>query len=174
MRIRTYMAVSVDGFVSGPDGMPAQLLMPDFNPAVSHGFPEFLKDVDAVVMGRTTFDPALNAPHWPWAGHNVYVLSSRPMPTDTPEPVVADSDPPRLLEQMRAAGNRDVHLVGGVSTLHAFRELGAIDRFELLILPIQLGTGVPLSAPGTELTRLRLEQHEAFPDGVVHVAYTFS
>ncbi len=168
------MAVSVDGFVTGPDGMPAQLLMPDFNPVVSHGFPEFLKDVDAVVMGRTTFDPALAAPRWPWPGRRVYVLTSRPIAVETPEPVVADSDAGALLERMRTAGHRDVHLVGGPQTLNAFRKIGALDRFELLVLPLQLGSGVPLSAAGTDLTRLHLEQHQAFPDGVVRLAYTFS
>jgi dihydrofolate reductase len=173
MRIRTYMFVSVDGFVSTPDGWPAQLQLPDFNPAVSHGFPEFLKDVDAVVMGRTTFDPALGSPQWPWAGRRVYLLSSRPVP-ETPEPVVSDSDPAALLEQMRAAGHRDVHLVGGPSTVKAFSDIGALDRLELLVMPVQLGSGVPLSAPGTELQRLDLQQHETFPDGVVHLAYTFS
>ena len=174
MRIRTYSSVSVDGFVTGPDGMPAQLLMPDFNPAVSHGFPEFLKDVDAVVMGRTTFDPALNAPRWPWPDRQVYVLTSRPIPSDTPEVVVSDSDPASLLERIRAAGHRDVHLVGGPQTVRTFIELDALDRFELLVLPVQLGSGVPLSAPRTELRRLHLEQHQAFGDGVVHLAYTFS
>jgi hypothetical protein len=39
MKIRTHMAVSVDGFVATPDGRPAILTVPDFNPAVSHGFP---------------------------------------------------------------------------------------------------------------------------------------
>jgi dihydrofolate reductase len=174
VRIRTYMAVSVDGFVTGPDGMPAQLLMPDFNPAVSHGFPEFLNDIDAVVMGRVTFEPALHAPRWPWAGRTVYVLTSRSIAVETPEPVVAESDAGVLLERMRAAGHRDVHLVGGPQTVRTFHEIGALDRLELLVLPLQLGGGVPLSASGTQLARLSLEQHRAFEDGVVHLAYTFS
>jgi hypothetical protein len=68
MLIRSRMGVSLDGFVATPDGYPALLAMPGFEPARSHGYPEFINDCDAVVMGRSTFLPALGAPSWPWAG----------------------------------------------------------------------------------------------------------
>jgi hypothetical protein len=66
MRIRTNLFVSADGYVAGPDGRPVQLLLPGFAGAGSYGLPEFLERCDAVVMGRTTFLPALAAPRWPW------------------------------------------------------------------------------------------------------------
>lgn len=59
MLIRSRMGVSADGFVSTPGGVPALAIMPGFEPGVSHGYPEFIKDCDAVVMGRTTFLPTL-------------------------------------------------------------------------------------------------------------------
>jgi hypothetical protein len=68
MLIKSRMGVSVDGFVATPDGVPALHAMPGFVPGVSHGFPEFIEGCDAVVMGRTTFLPALGAPGWPWPG----------------------------------------------------------------------------------------------------------
>jgi dihydrofolate reductase len=84
MRIRTHIGVSLDGFVSDADGRPALLAMPDFAPGVSHGYPEFIASCDAVVMGRATFDPVLDAPHWPWPDLSVYLLTSRPLPPDLP------------------------------------------------------------------------------------------
>ncbi len=69
------MGVSVDGFVATPDGLPALLQMPDFLPGESYGYREFIASCDAVVMGRTTFLPALSAPSWPWPGLSVYVLT---------------------------------------------------------------------------------------------------
>jgi hypothetical protein len=65
MQIRSRMGISADGFVATPDGMPALVLAPGFEPGVSHGFPEFIETCDAVVMGRNTFLPALDAPSWP-------------------------------------------------------------------------------------------------------------
>ena len=62
MLIRARMGISVDGFVATPDGLPTLDLMPRFEPGVSHGHPEFIAGCDAVVMGRSTFLPALGAP----------------------------------------------------------------------------------------------------------------
>jgi hypothetical protein len=65
MLIKSRMGISADGFVSTAEGVPTQVTMPEFVPGVSHGFPEFIDGCDAVVMGRTTFVPALGAPRWP-------------------------------------------------------------------------------------------------------------
>src|SRR6266702_1251124 len=158
MLIRSRMGTSVDGFVATPEGMPALVAMPGFTPGVSHGYPEFIENVDAVVMGRSTFLPALGAPSWPWPGLQVFVLTSQPLPAGTPDGVgVAQGGPAGLLDQLRSRGSdRDVHLVGGPRTIRAFCELGALDRLEIVVLPILLGHGVPLSPPGAPQLGLRL------------------
>jgi dihydrofolate reductase len=79
-------------------------------------------------MGRTTFEPALASDRWPWPNLDVFVLGSR-CPPGTPEQVVTDSDPVRLLDTLRAANRGgDVHLVGGPRTIETFRLLGALAR----------------------------------------------
>src|SRR3954454_19219063 len=126
MRIRSNFYVSLDGFVSTPDGRPIQLLLPGFAGAASHGLPDFLAACEAVVMGRTTFEPALGAPSWPWT-QPVFVLTSSPLPEETPDDVTAASTAAALVDAMQAAGiTGDVHLVGGPSTMHAFREIDAV------------------------------------------------
>ena len=174
MLIRSRMGISADGFVATPDGVPALAAMPGFQPGVSHGYPEFIANCDAVVMGRTTFLPALGAPSWPWPGLEVYVLTSRPLPRQTPaEVVTAEGGPAGLLERLRNRGSdRDVHLVGGVRTIRAFHQLGALDRLELVILPVLLADGVPLSPPGAPRMPLRLLRAErTFPDGSAELVY---
>src|SRR5207244_13324755 len=84
IRSRPNSFVSLDGYLSSPDGRPVQLLLPTFTGASSHGLPEFLATVEAVVMGRTTFLPALDAPRWPWK-QPVFVLTSRELPETTPD-----------------------------------------------------------------------------------------
>jgi dihydrofolate reductase len=129
-------------------------------------------------MGRDTFVPALGSPEWPWKGLQVFVLTSRPLPDGTPDGVVAaQGGPAGLLEQLRSRGSDgDVHLVGGPRTIQAFRDLGALDRLELVVLPILLGAGVPLSPAstspaGTAPLPLRLDSTRRFPDGSVELAY---
>jgi dihydrofolate reductase len=174
MHIRSRMGVSADGFVATPEGVPTLAVMPGFVPAESHGFPEFIQGCDAVVMGRNTFVPALGAPRWPWPGLQVYVLTSRPLPAGTPGNVIAGLDgPAALADQLRARGSGgDVHLVGGPRTIRAFHEVGALDRLELVVLPILLGDGVPLSprsAPAVAMRLLRADR--VFPDGSAELVY---
>src|SRR6266568_9670223 len=114
MLIRSRMAMSADGFIATEAGVPAQVLMPDFQPGVSHGFPEFIQGCDAVVMGRNTFVPALGSPQWPWPGLQVFVLTSRPLPAGVPDDVVVVRDgPAAMVERLRSRGSDgDIHLVG--------------------------------------------------------------
>lgn len=170
MKIRTRMCTSLDGYVTTPDGWPAQLADPDFSPE-RYGFVEFQQTCEAVLMGRTTFEPALGAPQWPWGDLDVFVLGAT-RPAGTPDHVVVDSDPARLLEQVRAAnGGKDVHLVGGPSTIEAFRALGALDRLGLLVLPMLLGSGMQLTPAVATDTGLTLESAHPLPGGPLEVTY---
>ena len=63
MKIITRMCTSLDGYVTTPAGWPAQLADPEFSPQ-SYGFVEFQAHIGAVLMGRTTFEPALGAERW--------------------------------------------------------------------------------------------------------------
>jgi dihydrofolate reductase len=174
MLIKSRMGVSADGFVSTPEGVPAIALADGFEPTVTHGYPEFIEGCDAVVMGRSTFVPALGSPDWPWTGLQVYVLTSSPLPANTPEHVVAGlQGPADLLDQLRSRpSGGDVHLVGGPRTIRAFQGIGALDRLELVLLPILLGDGLPLSpqgSPQVPLTLLRADR--TFPDGSAELVY---
>ena len=172
MQIRARLSISADGYVTTPDGWPAQLADPAFVSGESHGIREFLDGKEAALMGRTTFEPALASDRWPWPNLDVFVLGSR-RPPGTPEQVVTDSDPMRLLDTLRAANRGgDVHLVGGPRTIETFRLLGALDKLELVVLPLLLGDGMRLTpslSPGTGLT---FERERALPGGSVEIVYT--
>ena len=145
MQIRARMSMSADGYVTTPGGWPALTADPAFVSGESHGIREFLDGCEAALMGRTTFEPALNNERWPWPTLNVFMLGSRRAP-GTPDHVVSDSDPERLLEKLRAANQGgDVHLVGGPRTIESFRAIGALDKLELVVLPLLFGGGMQLT-----------------------------
>lgn len=172
MRIRTNLFVTLDGKIAGPDGRPVQLLLPGFTGADSYGLPDFLASCEAVVMGRTTFLPALGAPHWPWT-QPVFVLTSSPLPEGTPPGVRSAPTAAELVELMAGAGIAgDVHLVGGPCTMQAFREAGALDEVWLHIVPIVLGGGRSLAPDGAEPLPLKLLSSRSFPDGVMELGYS--
>jgi dihydrofolate reductase len=174
MQIRARMSMSADGYVTTPGGWPALTADPAFVSGESHGIREFLEGCEAALMGRTTFEPALGNDRWPWPGLDVFVLCSQ-RPSATPDHVVSDSDPGRLLETIRASNRGgDVHLVGGPRTIETFRALGALDRLELVVLPLLLGDGMRLTPslrPDAELT---FESERALPGGSVEIVYSAS
>ncbi len=171
MRIVSRLSMSADGYVTTPDGRPAQLADPTFVPGRSHGIPEFLVGKEAALMGRRTFEPALAADRWPWPSLEVFVLASR-RPDGTPDAVVTEGDPARLLERLRAVNRGgDVHLVGGPRTIETFRSLGALDGLELVVLPLLLGGGMRLTDALDARTGLRLERTRALPGGSVEIVY---
>jgi dihydrofolate reductase len=171
MKIRTRMCMSLDGYATTSDRLPVQLADPTFVPGQSHGFPEFQESCEAVLMGRTTFEPALGADRWPWPNLDVFVLGST-RPSGTPDHVVTESDPARLLEQVRAANKgRDVHLVGGPRTIETVRALGALDNLGLIVLPLLVGDGMRLTPPLSSDTELTLETERALPEGSVEIVY---
>jgi dihydrofolate reductase len=174
MQIITRMTMSADGYVTTPDGWPALLADPAYATGESHGIREFLEGKEAVLMGRMTFEPALSNDWWPWPNPNAFVLASH-RPAGTPGHVVTDSDPARLLEKLRAANHGgDVHLVGGPRTIATFCALGALDKLELVVLPLLFGGGMQLTPSLSADTALTFESQRAIPGGPVEIVYTTS
>lgn len=171
MQIRARMSMSADGYVTTPGGWPAVVADPGFT-GHSHGIKEFLVGCEAAMMGRTTFEPALSNDRWPWPDLDVFVLASH-RPEGTPEHVVVESDPVRLLERMREANRGGhVHLVGGPRTIETFRALGALDRLELVLLPFLLGDGMRLTPALSVETKLSFERERALEGGAVEIVYS--
>ena len=171
MQIRARMAISADGYVSTPSGWPSHTADPAFVSGESHGIREFLESCEAALMGRTTFEPALTNPRWPWPNLSVFVLGSH-RPSGTPDHVVTDSDPRRLLEKIRTANRGgDVHLVGGPRTIETYRALGALDWLHLVVLRILLGDGLRLTPSLSVDAGLTFERELAVPGGSVEIVY---
>jgi dihydrofolate reductase len=171
MQIRARMSMSLDGYVTTPSGWPALTADPAFVSGQSHGIQEFLAECEAALMGRTTFEPALNNDRWPWPTLDVFVLASH-RPERTPDHVVTDSEPGRLLDQIRTANKgRDVHLIGGPTTIETYRRLGALDKLEAVVVPVLFGGGMQLTPSISADAGLTYESTRALPGGSVEIVY---
>ena len=171
MTIFTRMCTSLDGFVTTADGAPVQLAFDGWD-AGALGFYELQARCAAVLMGRTTFEPALNAPHWPWHDRPVFVLGSQ-RAKGTPDQVVVEADPRRLLDRLNDdTGGGDVHLIGGPRTIETFRRLGALTEIRLLVLPILIGTGRRLTPEVDTSAGFDLQEVREWPAGVVELRYS--
>jgi hypothetical protein len=75
MKVSVFVGTSVDGFIARRNGDFDFLLQGGGEP---HGYNEFIASVDAIVMGRNTFEKVLTLGAWPYGDKRVVVLSSRP------------------------------------------------------------------------------------------------
>jgi dihydrofolate reductase len=172
MKIRSRMSTSIDGYVTTPSGWPALTADPAFVSGQSHGIQEFLAGCEAALMGRVTFEPALNNDRWPWPDLDVFVLTSQ-RPEGTPDHVVTDSDPQRLLDRMREANKGgDVHLIGGPTTIETYRSLGALDRLELVVVPLLFGGGMQLTPAISADAGLTFESSRELGGGSIELVYS--
>lgn len=88
-------------------------------------------------------------------------------------PITASADPAELLSLMQQANfDGDVHLVGGQQTINAFRAIGALDDLGIVVMPILLGDGLPLTPAGAKPEPFQLVSSRTFPDGSIEHLYT--
>lgn len=143
MAVRAYLALSLDGFVAGPDHDLSWLEgweLPDTPGALSYA--EFVRDVGVLLMGRGTFDVVRAFEPWPYDDLDVWVASFRPL-DDSRVRQVRGGLAELVAEAREHAAGRDVYVDGGRLVYAALTE-GLLDELVVTHLPIALGRGVPL------------------------------
>lgn len=170
--VRAALALSLDGFIAETDGGVAWL-NPFFSPEMD--FAGFMKTMGVFVTGRKTFGDALKLGGSPGSGERTVVLTHRPL-RNTPRGVEAFSgDLRKLVSRLRrelSASGKDIWLMGGGLAIDSFRAAGLIDRFELSVIPVLLGDGIPLFPRQSRgLEGLTLTHTRALKNGVVELWY---
>lgn len=144
VRASIFVGTSLDGFIARKDGS-FDFLSAGGVESEPHGFDEFLASVDAILMGRNTYEVVLALPKWPYGEKPVYVLSTRPLPSAPSGPTVERlaGDPADVLSILASRGVRHVYVDGGV-TIQAFLRAGLIQHLTISRVPVLVGSGIPL------------------------------
>jgi dihydrofolate reductase len=127
--------------------------------------------VDAILMGRATFEAVRRRGDWPCPGKPAVVVTRRPLP-DAPEGVVArGGDLAAVAAEMEEAGQRRVWVEGGGEVIRQMPAIRKLDLLEMALIPRTLGAGIPLFPRGATGTSLRLVSAAARESGAVHLVY---
>ena len=175
MKCSGFIATSVDGFIARPDGDIDWLHRPEYaaKDGGDFGYGTFINAVDALVMGRNTFEKVMTFDPWPYEGTPVVVLTRRPMPIPDAlaGKVCVESGPPEeVLARLAARGHEHLYIDGG-ATIQRFLQAGLIDEITINQVPILLGGGIPLfGSLGTE-TPLELIESVRYANGFVISQY---
>lgn len=170
--VAVFIATSLDGYIARPDGT-LDWLPPIPETGDDYGYHAFMADVDALVMGRNTYEVILSFGPWPYAGKRVVVLSTSqpPVPAELATAVeVTAAAPEALLARLAAEGVRKVYLDGG-RTIQGFLAAGLVDELIVSRVPVLLGAGIPLFGPLEHDIALDHLTTKAHPSGLVQSRY---
>ena len=169
MKASVFVGASVDGFIARRNHTFDFL---DAGGNEPHGFEEFMASVDALVMGRKTYDVVRVFGTWPYGDKPVFVLSTRKL-APAPQGVVVErlSGPPgRIVSRLEARGFRHLYVDGGL-TIQRFLRAGLIQRLTVTRVPMLIGGGIPLFGPLQRDIRLRHVATRSYTGGLVQSEY---
>jgi dihydrofolate reductase len=175
-KIISYIAMSADGYIARPDGDVEWLNRRQHT--VDYGMREFYKAIDTILLGRKTFDWAMN--YFRKQGKKDgqfdttvtnYVFSHKPRRRKIPG-VQFVSDPVKAFaERLRATPGKHIWMMGGGELIASFLDAGEMDEFDIHVIPVFIGEGIPLVAPRHRDVPLRLRSSKKYADGVVRLHY---
>jgi dihydrofolate reductase len=170
MTVSVFIGTSVDGFIARPNGDL------DFLPAGGgepHGYNEFMATIDALVIGRKTFETVLAFPEWPYGNKRVVVLSSRPIDFSAVRGGIVEQmagPPAEIISKLAAYGVKHIYVDGGI-TIQNFLRARLVQRLTITRVPVLIGEGIPLFGSLPQDVRLRHVSTQHYPSGLVKSEY---
>jgi dihydrofolate reductase len=170
MTVSVFIGTSVDGFIARPNGDI------DFLPpggGEPHGYAEFMASIDALVIGRKTFETVLGFASWPYGGKRVVVLSSHPVDLSMVRGGIVEQmagPPAEIVSRLATSGAHHLYVDGGI-TIQRFLRAGLVQHLIITRVPVLIGEGIPLFGTLPHDIRLRHVTTQHYPSGLVKTEY---
>jgi dihydrofolate reductase len=169
VKASVFVGTSLDGFIARPNGSF------DFLPAGGgepHGYAEFMATVDALVIGRKTFETVLAMAGWPYGRKPVFVLTTQTLAAAPLGAVVErmSGAPTAIISRLAERGIGHIYVDGGV-TIQGFLRAGLIQRIVITRVPVLIGAGIPLFGAVERDITLRHVGTREYTSGLVQSEY---
>src|SRR6266568_1444552 len=166
-QLRYSVAMSLDGFIAGPKS-EYDWITPD----PSYDFGALWNQFDTLLMGRRTYEVAVTRfDSIEKMGKKVVVVSTTLDPAQHPGVKILRSDLARAIAALKTQPGKDIWLMGGGVLFRSLLDAGLVDTVELAVIPVLLGSGVPLVPEGLRHS-LQLLEHRRYPNGCLSLIYS--
>lgn len=166
--VHVYIAMSLDGFIATKTNGLEWLDIVKTE-GEDFGYAEFMNEIDAVVMGRNTYDVVVGLGDWPFHEKKVVIMTHRPL-----SPIANESTSSGLIADLvKELGEQNIHKIylDGGDLIRAGISEGVIDRLTISIIPIILGSGISLFGETETPNTLHLVKTKTFASGLVQITY---
>lgn len=172
-KVSVFIATSMDGYIAKKNGDIDWLTK--FSPPTQEnedkdcGFSKFFSGIDVLVMGRNSYEVVSQFDPWPYEGKRVIVLSST-LTSVCKQAELFNGDITQLIKNFRSEGTKHIYVDGG-ATISQFLDMGLIDQLIISIIPVVLGSGIPLFSKINNDKWCRLISSQVFSNGLVQLQY---
>jgi dihydrofolate reductase len=170
-KIILYIAVSLDGYIAGPDDDLSFLSMVA-QEGEDYGYARFINTVDTVITGRKTYDWVMRqVSEFPHADKTTYIITRASRPS-TEKMIFYNGDLKALMLKLKNEPGKNVYVEGGAEIVSELLHHQLIDEFYLFIVPTLLGEGTRLFLNGIPPQTLKLTEVNSYEKGMVRLHYT--
>ena len=165
-RVRYKLAASLDGYIAGPKGEADWITM---DPEID--FSAVMSQFDTLLVGRRTYEVMARAGNVSMPGMKTYVFSRTLRQGDHPQVTVVSGDAEEAVAALRTGPGKDLWLFGGGSLFRSLADAGLVDTVEIAVMPVLLGSGIPLLPGAAKRIKLALTAHKVYKTGIVSLEY---
>ncbi len=170
--IKLYIATSLDSFIAREDGSINWLTEYENNPETDYGYSEFYASIGTVLMGRKTYEQVLGFGDWPYGEKKSYVFTRQKEPLRRENNVeFVSGDIGKFVRDLKENTEEDIWLVGGSQLIKVFLEENLVQDLIIFVVPIILGSGIPLFDRIGKEIRLTTGKVERYENGLVRLEY---
>jgi dihydrofolate reductase len=166
-KIRYSLAMSLDGYISGPKGEADWIVIDS-----ELNFDELWAQFDTLLMGRRTYEAAIaRLGKSSMMGKKVVIASRTLQQADHPKATILSELTRDKIQSLRTQSNKDIWLMGGGELFRRLLDMHEVDTVEVNIVPVLLGGGTALLPSPAQRINLNLTNHRIYPSGLVSLTY---
>lgn len=169
-KVVLYIATSLDGYIATNDG-DLNFLSSVEQEGEDYGYYDFVKSVDAVIVGRKTYEKVLSMGFdFPHTDKEAYII------TRTPRPSIGSvqfytGKLKSLVEELKSKEGKNIYCDGGAEIVNELMKHDLIDEYIISVIPVFLGDGIRLFKDGRSEQKLELLSAKSFDKGLVQLYY---
>jgi dihydrofolate reductase len=161
-----FIATSLDGFIASKDGSVDWLFTDS-----DYGTTAFMKSIDTILMGRKTYEQAVDFGLEFYKGKKIYVFTKSKKLKALKGVEIINEDSISFTKKLKKRKGKNIWLMGGGELASSFQKNNLIDEYSLFVHPIILGEGIPLFKNLNGIKTLKLKSYKNFSGGLVRINY---